>query len=195
MSNTDLSARPLGEASTTEPGQLAAAGSSKTVWINADDPQRAANHVEFRSYWTLEGTEHEALSILLDYENISGWWGRTFLDTPVLHRPGDGLIGLVGHVTSRGYLPYIFQWRAEVIAASDDAVTLSAVGDFEGTGTFRRPNEGEAADLCFDWNVRIQKPILKVFCPLACRIYLWNHAYAMADGARSLQAEILRKRS
>lgn len=170
------------------------AGRSKTVWINARVPGRAPNHVIFRSYWHLEASEQEALAVLRDYAGISGWWGRTFLATPVLHRPESGLVGLVGTVTSRGFMPYIFHWRAEVIAADRDAVTLAARGDFDGTGTFRRPRAGEAADLCFDWDVHITRPFLRALCPAACRLYLWNHAYAMADGARSLQAEIERRR-
>lgn len=169
-------------------------GRSKTVWANRFDDNRDPNHVVFRSYWYLHGSEVEALNILREYSNFSSWWGRTFLETPVLTVPSEGMVGLKGRIKSRGFLPYRFYWLAEVINENDDGVTLSAVGDFEGTGTFRRPVGGEDADLCFDWDVRIVQPFLRAFCPWACRIYLWNHAYAMADGARSLQAEMLRRR-
>ena len=170
---------------------------SVTIWVNRDDKTRARDHVKFRTFWTLnagDATEEEVLNILCDHESFSNWWGRSFLGTDVVHRPETGMLGMIGDVTSRGYLPYIFRWRAEVIAADADAVTLSAEGDFNGTGTFRRPRPGEEADLCFDWDVRIAKPLLRFFTPYACPLYLWNHAYAMADGAQCLQNELLRRR-
>jgi hypothetical protein len=168
--------------------------SSKTIWVNRNDPTRQRDHVVFRSYWKLDATETETLAVLSDYEHFSDWWGRTFLESSVAHRPESGMVGLTGNVKSRGFLPYQFGWKAEVTEADETGVTLSANGDFNGVGRFRRPNAGEDADLCFDWDILITKPILRFFTPYACPIYLWNHAYAMANGARSLQAEIERRR-
>ena len=179
----------------TEPvSRRSSVPASRTVWVNRKDPGRERNHVVFRTFWTLNATQSETLAVLADYEHFSDWWGRTFSATTVVNRPKDGMVGLSGDVRSRGYLPYEFGWRATVIAADDDGVTLSAKGDFNGTGRFRRPRAGEDADLCFDWDVRIAKPILKFFSSIACPIYLWNHAFAMQEGVRALQSEIEKRR-
>lgn len=167
---------------------------SQTDWVNRDDRDRAPNHVVFRSLWSIDADGGEALDVLRDYERVAEWWGRTFLATNVTRGPGSTLVGLQGTILSRGFLPYRFRWQAEVISATDESVCLSAKGDFEGTGTWRRPRPDEMADLCFDWDVHIANPLLRAFCPIAIPLYLWNHAYAMADGARSLHREILRRR-
>lgn len=193
LPTAEIDRPPLGRAF-SHAAPCPAGTQSKTIWVNRTDPDRAPDHVIFRTYWTIAADEGEAIAVLSDVEKFSTWWGRTFLATDVIHRPDTGLLGFSGKVTSRGFLPYIFCWTACVIAADADAVRLSAVGDFEGIGTFRRPGPDEQADLCFDWDVRISKPILRFFCPAACRVYLWNHAYAMAEGARALNAEISKRR-
>ncbi len=142
------------------------------------------------TYWTLDAQPEEALEILYDYEKFSGWWGDTFLNIGVLQHGPDDLLGTRGTVHSIGFLPYTFRWVAEVIAADQDHVRLSAHGDFCGTGEFRRPRAGEPGNLVFDWDVLIEEWLLKAMCPWMRPLYRMNHAYALSVGVKRLQREI-----
>ncbi len=152
------------------------------------------NAISLTTRWTLNASEAEIVE-LLDIEQLSKWWGETFFDLDVLHRPPSGLQGARGIVRSKGLLPYRFKWDAEVLTEKDGLCVIQAVGDFDGTATFRRPLPDEPPGFYFDWDVLIQEPFLRRLCPLIRPLCHWNHAYALALGATRIEREILRRRS
>ena len=160
---------------------------------NREREGAAPNAMSLTTHWTLDASEDEIVA-LLDIERLSIWWGKTFFNLDVWHRPRHGLSGARGTVRSKGFLPYRFQWDAEVITDDDGLCVIKAVGDFDGTATFRRPAPGERPGFYLDWDVVIQEPTLRRLCPYIRPLCHWNHAYALALGASRIEREIRRQR-
>ena len=67
--------------------------------------------------------------------------------------------------------------------------SLEAGGDFVGYGVWTLTQDGEQAVVVYDWRIRAEKPLLKLFTPLLRPLFAWNHRWAMAEGERCLKAE------
>ena len=107
----------------------------------------------------------------------------------------DGIGRKVGLLT-KGWLPYKLQWSFVVTESNPPhGFSIAAHGDFEGTGVWTLRQDGDFADIRFDWTIRAEKPLLKTFSFVLKPLFAWNHRWAMAEGERALIAEIARRRA
>jgi len=144
------------------------------------------NEYHFVTHWRVRGNLDEILTILGDAEDLKRWWPSVYLD--VTQRE-DGLVELF----TKGWLPYTLRWSFRVIERRPDGFALEAVGDFAGRGDWHLEQDGEFTNITYDWRIKAEKPLLRIFSPIFKPLFGANHRWAMARGEESLQIELDRR--
>jgi len=144
------------------------------------------NDYHFVTDWRVPGTVAQVLAILADPLDLPRWWPDVYLSVTALD---DGTFEL----HTKGFLPYTLRWRFRVTEERADGFALDAFGDFVGHGDWRLQQQGEEVKIVYDWRIRAEKPLLRLFSPILKPIFAANHRWAMRKGEESLRRELTRK--
>jgi hypothetical protein len=144
------------------------------------------NDYHFVTDWRVRGTVAQVLEILGDPLDLPRWWPDVYLSVTKLV---DGTYEL----HTKGFLPYTLRWRFRVTEERADGFALDAFGDFVGHGDWRLQQQGEEVHIVYDWRIRAEKPLLRLFSPILKPIFAANHRWAMRKGEESLTRELARK--
>lgn len=156
----------------------------------------ASNEYHFITVWRLEATREEVYEILSKPVELMRWWPEVYLRVEELE-PGDADgVGKVVKLHTKGKLPYTLDWSFRTTNASKPTgFGLEAWGDFVGTGQWTFEQEGKDVVITYDWKIRADKPLLKVFSFALKPVFSKNHLWAMARGEEGLHRELARYRS
>ncbi len=155
----------------------------------------SANAFRIVTHWTVEATIDEVAAVLGDALALPDWWGRVYLGTKIVSPGDDNGIGRQVAVHSKGWLPYHLNWTATLIESrAPHGWTIDASGDLQGRGVWRLVQNGPIAEIAYDWQVKAERPILKLLSPILKPIFAWNHRWAMAKGEAGLRCEVARRR-
>jgi hypothetical protein len=149
----------------------------------------------FLTNWRVKGTIAEVSEVLDDPLQLPRWWPSVYIEVRELER-GDPEthVGRVIDLYTKGWLPYTLRWRFTVTESRAPAgFKLVAEGDFVGTGVWTFKQDGEFADIVYDWRIAADKPLLRYGTPLFRPIFAANHRWAMARGLESLELELRRR--
>jgi len=97
-------------------------------------------------------------------------------------------------IVSRGFLPYLLRWEAEIVEAdAPNSFAFAMAGDFVGSGswTFAPGDDGTSAT--FEFRPRVEKPGVKQLSPVLKPLFRWNHRWAMEHGERGVNALFARR--
>jgi len=156
-----------------------------------------SNQYKFLTRWRLQGRIEEVSEILDDPLGLARWWPSVYLEVRELE-PGDPVThaGRYIELYTKGWLPYTLRWRFRVTESrAPHGFSLVADGDFVGTGVWTLSQDGEFADVTYDWRIAADKPLLKYGTPIFRPIFAANHRWAMARGLESLELELRRRRA
>jgi Polyketide cyclase / dehydrase and lipid transport len=156
-----------------------------------------ANDYHFVTRWRFRADIREVADILDDVESLPRWWPSVYLDVKVLE-PGDPStgVGKTVELFTKGWLPYTLRWRFRVVdRRPPKGFALEASGDFDGRGVWTLEQQGETADVTYDWRIRADKPLLRWLSFLMKPLFSANHEWAMARGEESLRLELSRRRA
>ncbi len=150
---------------------------------------------EFQTNWSLNATIEEVSAILEDIEHLSNWWPSVYLRVEILDQGGEKGVGKRVRLWTKGWLPYTLTWTFTVTEnRAPHRFSLRAEGDFEGSGHWYLWQDADQAKVRFDWSIAAQKPLLKTLTPLMRPLFAKNHEWAMQQGLKSLELEVLRRR-
>ncbi len=153
----------------------------------------ASSDYEFITEWRIPASIHTVSDILGNADDLPRWWPEVYLAVHTLSPGGEGGVGKVVELHTRGWLPYTLRWRFQVTESNaPHGFALKAEGDFVGTGRWSFKQEGEGSIVTYDWRIRADKPILKYLSFLLKPVFSWNHRWAMAKGEQALQREVAR---
>ncbi len=156
----------------------------------------ATNDYHFITHWLVEGTIEEVSAILADAESLLRWWPAVYLEVKTLKEGDANNIGKEIFLRAKGWLPYSFSWKFCLTGNhAPKGFTLEASGEFNGRGVWTLEQQGKMVAVIYDWEVRVQKPLLEKFAFLMKPIFSANHNWAMRKGEESLKLELLRKRA
>jgi hypothetical protein len=146
------------------------------------------NEYVFLTRWRLEKTSIEEVSeILDDAEALPRWWPSVYLE---VHKLPDGTVGLY----TKGWLPYTLRWQFRITdRRGPHGFSLEARGDLVGRGVWTLRQDGEYADVEYDWRVRADKALLHYGSFILKPLFAANHRWAMARGEESLKLELRRR--
>ena len=156
------------------------------------------NQYHFISNWRVEGTCGEVADVLGDPLTLARWWPSVYLDVWEVRPPvhlADG-VGRRVKLHTKGWLPYTLRWQFEVVESRyPHGFTLSATGDFDGTGVWTFEQDGAFVNMAYDWRLRAEKPLLRNLSFLMKPLFEANHRWAMERGEESLKLELTRRRA
>ncbi len=154
-----------------------------------------ANAFRLVTRWRLDATIDEVAAILNDAEAIPGWWGDVYLSTKIVDAGKADGIGRKVAVHSKGWLPYHLNWTATLLEShTPHGWTIAASGDLEGRGEWTLTQNGAVAEVDYDWQVKAERPVLKLLSPVLAPVFAWNHRWAMNKGEEGLKRELARRR-
>src|SRR6266852_3573048 len=156
-----------------------------------------AAEYHFITNWKIQGTAHEVAEVLGDPIGLKRWWPSVYLGVRELE-PGDPQTGVGKYIElyTKGWLPYTLRWRFRVTESrAPNGFSLVADGDFVGTGVWSLKQDGDYADVTYDWRIAADKPLLRYGTPIFRPIFAANHRWAMARGLESLELELRRRRA
>jgi hypothetical protein len=143
------------------------------------------NDYHFVTHWRVRGTVKEIIDILSDAEDLPRWWPSVYID---VKKRGD-----IVELYTKGWLPYTLRWSFRVVETKPDGFKIEALGDFVGRGEWTLTQSGNEVDITYDWHIRAEKLLLKLFSPILKPIFAANHRWAMARGEESLKIELARR--
>lgn len=155
----------------------------------------ASNDYHFITNWRIKGSIEEIAEILSDAPDLARWWPSVYLQVDELE-PGDPEtgIGKVVDLYTKGWLPYTLRWQFRVTESNPPhGFALEAWGDFDGRGVWTLEQDGEWADVTYDWKIRADKPLLRALSFLLKPVFSANHHWAMNQGEESLKRELERR--
>lgn len=155
-----------------------------------------SNDYHFITHWRVQGSIEEIMQILGDGPGLVRWWPSVYLDVKQLE-PGDkNGVGKVISLYTKGWLPYTLRWQFRITESNYPyGFTLKAWGDFIGRGIWTLAQDGEWANVTYDWKLGAEKPLLKYFSLIMKPIFSANHHWAMARGEESLSLELARRQA
>ena len=154
----------------------------------------ATNDYHFITRWHVPGTIEEVSEILADAPGLTRWWPSVYLDVKELEHGDERGVGKCVSLYTKGWLPYTLRWNFRVTDSSyPHGFTIVADGDFDGRGIWMLEQNGDWADILYDWKIRADKPLLRDLSFLMKPIFAANHRWAMAQGERSLKLELDRR--
>jgi hypothetical protein len=150
----------------------------------------------FVSHWRLAGTCGEVADILSDPLAMPRWWPSVYLDVTQVEPPNARGLGRRVRLLTKGWLPYTLRWESVVVDSNyPHGFTIEAQGDFAGRGVWTFEQDGDVVDICYDWRIRADKPLLRRLSFLLKPVFAANHRWAMAQGEKSLRLELARRRA
>jgi hypothetical protein len=148
----------------------------------------------FVDVWRVAGTPEEAAAVI-GRGDLSTWWPSGFVRSTRLTCANVDGVGTQFEMRTCGWLPYTLTWTLEVIDVSQAGFTFEARGDFCGQGTWTFADAGDDhTEVTFDWDVRIEKPSVRLLSNVVRWLFVTNHVWVMARGERSLALAIARHR-
>lgn len=145
--------------------------------------------------WRVAARLEEVAAILAEPERFPDWWSEVHVSVAVLDPGGPDGVGRRVALHTRGRLAYTLRWQARVIESRrPHRWTVEATGDLVGRGTWTLQQQGDMAEITYDWRVAIAKPLLRPLTPLLRPLYAANHRWAMERGLEGLKRELARRR-
>ena len=145
------------------------------------------NEYRFVDCWFVRAPAQQVYDVVGDTLGYPRWWGDVFVSVE-----GDGGPPRPGrHVTivSRGFLPYLLRWEAEIVEAdAPRGFDFTMTGDFVGRGSWSFESAGGGTNAVFDFRPGVEKPGVKQLSPVLKPLFRWNHRWAMKRGERGANA-------
>lgn len=160
----------------------------------------AAGEYFFVDRWFIPHPREAVWPRVVNAPDYPNWWGEVYdRVTPLNDLPPDR-VGARSDVLAHGRLPYRIRFIAEVTeVVPPRKLALRADGDLTGTGVWRLEECGGATAVSFEWRVRADKPLIRIFSPVVKPLFAWNHRWTMKRGEaallRSLEADARARRA
>ncbi|MDP9073067.1 MAG: polyketide cyclase, partial [Actinomycetota bacterium] len=154
-----------------------------------------SNDYEFVTEWRVAGTVEEVKDILGDTD-VPSWWPAVYITVVEKEPGGEGGLGRVLDVYTKGWAPYTLRWTLRVSEPmTDSGYALEATGDLAGTGRWVFAQDGPEVVITYYWRIHATKPLLRRLGWVLKPAFAANHRWAMKTGEESLRLELRRRRA
>jgi hypothetical protein len=148
----------------------------------------ATNEYHLISHWRVPGTLEQVYQVLYNATAYPRWWSDAFLEVS----PTDAARSVV-NAHSQGFLPYTLHFQAQPAESHyPHGFRVRTTGDFEGQGTWSLQKCGDWVAIKFEWQVRLEKPLIRWLSWLLKPLFVANHRWAMRRGEEGLRQELAR---
>ena len=146
------------------------------------------------SRWRLQDSPAAVWQLLTDIDVWPLWWHAA----RCTQRAASSPLGDVAELNWRSALPCAVGLRIKtVVAERPHRIECHAQGDLQGVGTWLlEPADGGWVDVTYRWEVRLDRPWMRLLSILLRPLFEWNHFTVMraaADGmGRRLGCRVVR---
>ncbi|HEY4087629.1 MAG TPA: hypothetical protein VGM43_16930 [Bryobacteraceae bacterium] len=147
----------------------------------------------FVSRWRVRATVPEVLDIIGQPLEYPRWWPSVYLSAREITWAGSPARRVQFH--TRGLLPYTLIWDAAAVERTPEKVVIEASGDLEGRGVWSFSQDGDYVDITFEWDVDVNKTLVRYMTPVLRPVFEANHRWSMEQGESSLREELIRYRA
>jgi hypothetical protein len=150
----------------------------------------------FVTEWRVPATMAEVKDVLGDGPALPLWWPSVYLTVDQVQQGGEGGVGNVMALYTKGWLPYTLRWTLRITEPITDlGFALTATGDLVGAGRWTFGQDGPEVVITYDWRISASKPLLRRLSWLLRPAFAADHRWAMARGEESLKLELRRRRA
>jgi uncharacterized protein YndB with AHSA1/START domain len=141
---------------------------------------------EFLTSWCFDAPIERVFGVLNDTAAFPEWW-KGVVAVAVLE-PGDADgVGELASYSWRGVLPYSLGFESRVVRVEPPyLIEGHATGELEGVGIWRLFAGPDGTAVLYSWRVRLTKPWMRMWGPLARPAMRWNHDHVMRQGGLGL---------
>ena len=156
----------------------------------------AFNDYSFVTHWRVQGSIEEVADILSNTADLARWWPAVYLEVAEV-LPGDEVgVGKTVSLYTTGWLPYTMRWQFRVTEVDyPHSFALEAWGDFNGRGVWSLEQDDDSVNITYHWQIRADKPMLRIWSFVLKPLFAANHRWAMAKGQESLKLELARRQA
>jgi hypothetical protein len=144
----------------------------------------------FLTTWLLEASRDAAWEVLQDPLRWPEWWRGVERVSQLA--PCDGRrVGSRYRIAWRSRIPYELEFDFTVRRVDEPCcMEGDAMGELEGTGTWRLFEQNGVTAVVYDWDVATAKPWMKVLAPVARPVFEYNHDVVMRWGGEGLAGRL-----
>jgi len=153
----------------------------------------------FQSEWRITADIERLYEALLDYRHFSEWW-PSIRDVELISEGDAQHVGARARYSIRSPLMYSLRFEARIVElVRPTRITIQAVGDLSGTGTYLLGQRDGVTSVTYLWDVATTKTWMNVVAPIARPLFVWAHHSVMREGgagvAHHLGGSLLGQRS
>ena len=155
-----------------------------------------SNVYHFEEHWTIPGAAPDQVwRVIADATALPQWWRGVYLEAEPLGNYSEPQVGARFRVKARGFLPYKLRFILECTELETNrVVAVKALGDFEGLWRAVVLPHGNGSRVDTDWQVTVQKPLIRFFSPILKPLFAWNHRWTTPRGEAGLRSYIAQMR-
>jgi uncharacterized protein YndB with AHSA1/START domain/quercetin dioxygenase-like cupin family protein len=146
---------------------------------------RAQREYVFVDEWDVAAPPEAVFDALADARSYPRWWTPVYLDVDA---DGDPALGQESRQHFKGRLPYHLRTRSTITRLERPRVVQGDVeGDLRGRGTWTLTPRAGGTHVRFDWQVFVDRPLLRTLSPALRPVFRWNHDWAIARAREGLE--------
>jgi hypothetical protein len=169
---------------------------SSIVQSWSTDRGARSNVYHFVTSWRVRASASEIWELVTNPEDLVRWFPATFLDAERAQPAADLRPGSHLRFHVKGWLPYTLRFEGRIHELDDlRKCSVDVWGDFEGRLDCEFEERGEHCTVRFDWNIRVQKPLVRWLSFPLKALFCSNHLWVMLRGWQSLRVEIADRRA
>jgi uncharacterized protein YndB with AHSA1/START domain len=160
-----------------------------------DRRSRGFGRYSFLTTWLIEAERERVWDAIYDSERWPEWWRGVEAAERIADGDEAG-VGQVGRYLWRSRIPYPVRFEiTTTLVDRPNVLAGEAVGELEGTGTWRLFEDPPVTAVVYEWDVATTRAWMNLLAPIARPVFRLNHDWVMRNGgtglARLLGARLL----
>ena len=152
-----------------------------------------SNQFHFVTRWRFQASADAIFALLNRPSEYPAWWGTFFLRAEVIEKGDERGIDRLIRFQTKSSVPSELKWGYRTFSLLPERkIEVRISGDFAGDALWLLEEDGIYTDVMFDWNVSLEKKLLKEFSGLWKSVIKTNHRWGMEQGRIGLEKELAR---
>ena len=153
------------------------------------------NSYHILSRWRVKAGVEEVYDIVSQPLEYPRWWPSVYLSSKEIAPGSPDAAGRRVMFRTKGLLPWTLSWESSFTeAVPPHRIVMETAGDFTGRGVWTFVQDGDFADITFDWTLAVTSP-LRYLSKALRPVVVANHEWAMEQGEICLREELIRYRA
>jgi len=139
----------------------------------------------FVDEWDVDAPVEHVFEALADARTYPEWWRPVYLEAEA---DGPPEVGRVSRQLFKGRLPYRLNTTSVIVALDRPRRIEGKVeGDLSGLGIWTLTPQNGGTHVRFDWQVNVDRRLLRYLTPVLRPLFRWNHNWAIARAIEGLE--------